>query len=93
MVCQISSRLSSCTSHGAKNRFLMQQIVIKMRESAIYVRTVFHNIRLKLSQGRDFNIQCLFLGGLIGKQRAYTSIVKIVVNNDSPIRDESELQH
>ena len=53
--CEISGRLSNFTSHGVKNRFLMQEIVIKMRKCVISVRTQIllalrvHNVQLKTS--------------------------------------------
>ena len=55
--CIISGRLSNFLSHGVKNRFLIQEIVIKMRKCAIYVRTqilCLHNVKLKTS----LKIQC-----------------------------------
>ena len=51
--CEISGRLSSFRSHGVKNRFLKQEIVITMRKCAISVRTqIFlslHNVKSKTS--------------------------------------------
>ena len=65
--CEISGRLSSFRSHGVKNRFLKQEIVIEMRKCAISVRTQIllhvslHNVNPKTSLLYCKDTKILFL--------------------------------